>query len=121
MPVRQLAAVVGQRPKNVAASAAGVYVGLYDSDLLLQVNPANAALRWQARTGPGGVNGLAVWGDYVVTANRNANLATIHRASDVQALAKLALGVLPWGVAAADGLAYVANFGDNSVSTVDLV
>ena len=45
---------------------------------------------------------------------------TLHDATSGAQLAELTVGGLPWGVAAAQGRAYVANFGDGTVSIIDL-
>ena len=44
----------------------------------------------------------------------------MHDAATASQLGELTVGGLPWGVAAADGRAYVANFGDGTVSVIDL-
>ena len=72
------------------------------------------------QSGDGRTNGVAVSDGYVITTNRDAGTATIHRATTGERVATLPVGGLPWGVSAADGKAYVANFADGTVSVIDL-
>ena len=121
MPRTQTTLPIGAGPKSVAAGTGGFYVGLFDREQLVRTAAGGTAAIWQVDTGPGRTNGVAAWGDVVVTTNRDLGTVTLHDAISGARTATLAVGSLPWGVAAADGRAYVANFGDSSVSVIDLV
>jgi YVTN family beta-propeller protein len=120
LPRIRYTTLVGQHPKSVAASPKGFYVGLFDSSELLLADPTVGTREWLVSSGPGRTNGVATWGDYVITSNRDSGTVTLHDASTGARLAILGTGLLPWGVAASAGRAYVANFGDDTVSIVDL-
>ncbi len=120
MPQVRATVRVGPGPKNIAAGAAGFLTGLFPSSQLARIQPDGAALSWQADTGAGRTNGVAVWENVAITTQRDTGAATLHDAITGKRLAVLSVGKLPWGVAAADGRAYVANFGDNTVSIIDL-
>lgn len=111
---------IGEQPKAVAASADGVYTALYASSQLVRTDRDVAATLWQAATRPGGANGAAVWNTVALVTNRDHGSASLLDARTGATLAEIPTGSLPWGVAAAAGRAYVANFGANSVSVVDL-
>lgn len=111
---------IGEHPKGVAGGPLGFAVGLFDSSQLTLVKASTGATIWRAATGAGRTNGVAAWGDYLVTTNRDRNTVTLHAAADGALLATLAVGNLPWGVAADDGRAFVANYASNSVSIIDL-
>ncbi len=117
----QYTVAVGTHPKGVAGGSLGFYVGLFDTSELALFDGANGLQQWQQGTGLGRTNGVATWGDYVVTTNRDSGTATLHDASTGAMLAVIQVGSLPWGVAAADGRAFVANFGDGTVTIIDLV
>ena len=120
MPAVQFTKFVGQHAKGIAGSPSGFYIGLFDSSELALLNPDSGVRSWVISTGVGRTNGVAAWGDYVVTTNRDRGTATIHRASNGQILVTLGTGNLPWGVAADSGRAYIANYGSNSVTILDL-
>ncbi len=111
---------VGARPKSVAAGPLGFYTGLFDSNKLVLNDAITGAEIWRTTTADGRINGVAAWGDYVVTTNRDRGTVTLHNAANGALLATLSTGNLPWGVVAADGRAYVANFGSDTVSVIDL-
>ncbi len=120
-----LRSTVGLGPgvKSVAAAGEGVdagyYVGLFDSSELLRAD-ADGAVVWRVATGAGRTNGVAASDDVVITTNRDRGSVTLHRATTGARIATLSTGSLPWGVAAEEGRAYVANFGSSSLSIVDL-
>jgi YVTN family beta-propeller protein len=107
-------------PRGLTASGRGFYVALFESSQVALVDDTTRARVWQKTSGPGRANGIAVWGDTLVTSNRDAGSVTLQDAAGGGRSSVVATGSLPWGVAASDGLAYVANFGDNSLSVVDL-
>jgi YVTN family beta-propeller protein len=107
-------------PKGLAAGPGGFYAGLFDGSQVLRLEP-DGVQRWSVATGDGRTNGVAVWGDVLVTTNRDRNTVTLHNATSGVMLAVLPVATSPWGAAVADGLAYVANFGADSVSVIDLV
>jgi YVTN family beta-propeller protein len=120
MPRVKTTRAIGEQPKAVAASADGVYTALFASNRLVRTNHDASALLWQAATGPGGANGVAVGANVAIVTNRDRSSVTLLDARTGAALAELPVGGLPWGVAAAADRAYVANFGANSVSVIDL-
>ena len=120
MPQVRATVRVGPGPKNIAAGAAGFLTGLFPGSQLARVLPDGAGLSWQVDTGAGRTNGVAMWENVAITTNRDAGTVTLHDVFTGKRLAVLSVGKLPWGVAAADGRAYVANFGDNTVSIIDL-
>lgn len=107
-------------PRAVAASARGFYVAQFESSEITLVNAATLNRIWQTPDSPGRTNGIAVWGDTMLTSNRDRGTVTLRNAATGASTATLATGALPWGVAAADGRAYVANFEDSTVSVIDL-
>jgi len=113
--------LLGPGPKSVAAGDGYFYVGLFDLSQVAQTRAESGETVWQIKTSPGRTNGVAVWQDTVVTTNRDGGTATLHDAATGVQLAVLPAGALPWGAAATDGRAFVANFGDNTVSVLDLV
>ena len=104
----------------MAASADGFFTGLYADNQLVRTLPGGSVV-WEAATGPGGTNGVALWGKIAITTNRDRGTITLHNAISGARLRELAVGGLPWGVAAANGRGYVANFGASTVSVIDLV
>ena len=120
LPRVETAMPIGGRPKGVAGNENGFYVGLYTNNQLVRTVPGETAIAWVAPTGAGGANGVAVWDNVALTTNRDRGAITLHDATSGAQLASLAVGGLPWGVAAAQGRAYVANFGDGTVSIIDL-
>lgn len=112
--------LLGPGPRSVAAGNGSFYVGLFDPSQVARTQAESGQTIWQMGTSAGRTNGIAVWQDVVVTANRDASTVTLHDASSGAQLAVLSVGTLPWGVAATDGRAFVANFGANSVSVLDL-
>jgi YVTN family beta-propeller protein len=114
---------LGPGVKSVAAAGngvdAGYYVGVFDSSELLRVD-VDGFVVWRVATGAGRTNGVAVSSDVVITTNRDRGAVTLHRAATGARIATLSAGSLPWGVAAEEGRAYVANFGSGSLSIVDL-
>ena len=110
----------GGQPKGVTADDKGFYLGLYASNQLVRTAPDGTAIDWEMPTGVGGVNGVAVWNNIALTTNRDRGTITMHDASSGAKLGELTVGGLPWGIAAAQGRAYAANFGDGTVSVIDL-
>ena len=110
----------GSQPKAIAAGPDSLYVGLYSTSELAHIDDATGLPIWVVKSGDGRTNGVAVSDGYVITTNRDAGTATIHRATTGERVATLPVGGLPWGVSAADGKAYVANFADGTVSIIDL-
>jgi YVTN family beta-propeller protein len=107
-------------PRSIAASPRGFYVALFEASEVARLDPVTRRSVWQIPTGDGRANGIAVSGDTLVVSNRDRGTVTLHDALTGAPRATLATGALPWGMAAADGRAYVANFGDNTISVVDL-
>ncbi len=120
MPRVQTTIPIGDEPKSVAASADGFFTGLYADNQLVRTLPGGS-VAWEAATGPGGTNGVALWDKIAITTNRDRGTITLHDAISGARLRELAVGGLPWGVAAANGRGYVANFGASTVSVIDLV
>ncbi len=120
MPSVLTPVLLGPGPRSVAAGNGSFYVGLFDPSQVARTQAESGQTIWQMGTSAGRTNGIAVWQDVVVTANRDASTVTLHDASSGAQLAVLSVGTLPWGVAATDGRAFVANFGANSVSVLDL-
>ncbi len=120
MPQVQATVRAGPGPKSIAAGAAGFLTGLFPGSQLARIQSDGAALNWQVETGAGRTNGVAVWENVAITTQRDTSAVTLHDAITGKRLAVLSVGKLPWGVAAAAGRAYVANFGDNTVSIIDL-
>ena len=102
MPQPRYTIPSGNQPKAIAAGPDGLYVGLYGSSELARIDDATGILIWIVKSGDGRTNGIAVSDGYVITTNRDAGTATIHRATTGERLATLPVGGLPWG-AAADG------------------
>jgi YVTN family beta-propeller protein len=108
-------------PRGLAASDRGFVAALFESSEVASVDGRTLARTWQTGSGAGRSNGVAVWRDTVVVSNRDRGTVTLHDAQTGAQRAVLQAGALPWGVAAGDARAYVANFGDNTVSVIDLV
>ncbi len=121
MPTALPSVLLGPGPRSVTAGNGSFYVGLFDPSQVACTQAESGQTTWQIGTSAGRTNGIAVWQDVVVTTNRDTGTATLHDASSGALLAVLSVGALPWGVAATDGRAFVANFGDNTVSVLDLV
>jgi YVTN family beta-propeller protein len=102
------------------ADGTGLYVGLFESSELARIAPDGRRLVWRVATGAGRTNGVAIDQGTVVTTNRERGTISLHAASDGNLVDVLKVGGLPWGVGAAAGRAYVANFADGTVSVVDL-
>lgn len=120
MPQLLANVLLGPGPKNVAARDDSFYIGLFNSSQVARTRLTSGEPLWLAKTGAGRTNGLALWRDVLVVTNRDAGTVTLHDAMSGVPGAVLRVGSLPWGVAAADGRAFVANFGDNTVSVLDL-
>ncbi len=113
--------LLGPGPKGIAAGEDGFFVGLFNLSQVARLRLAGEGVVWLVKSGPGRTNGLAAWQNIVVATNRDEGTVTLHDAGTGVPLAILRVGALPWGVAAANGRAYVANFGDNTVAVLDLV
>ena len=77
----------GSQPKAITAGSDGLYVGLYGSSELARIDDATGLPIWIVRSGDGRTNSVAVSDGYVITTNRDAGTATIHRATTGERLA----------------------------------
>lgn len=120
MPRLVSALSVGAGPKGLAAGPDAFFAGLTQPGQLVRDTADDTGIAWQAPTGTGQPNGLAAWDDVVAVAYRDKGAVALHDAATGSRRALLNTGRLPWGLAAATGLAYVANFGADTVSVIDL-
>lgn len=109
----------GDAPKGLAADDQQVYVALYENSRLAIVDAAQGRLKSISSLASGHVNGIAVLGNRVYTANRDTARLSVSRADNGLLLKTIAVGRLPWGVSAADERVYVVNFADSAVAVID--
>ena len=105
----------------MAASGDKVYAALTNSSRLAIIRASDDVLEGTQAVGPGGVNGVAAVGDKIFTANRNAATLSVNQAGSGAFLQTIPVGNLPWGVAGVSDRVYVANFADNTVTTINPV
>ena len=110
---------LNDKPKGMAASGDKVYAALSNSSRLAIIRASDDVLEGTQAVGPGGVNGVAVVGDKVFTNNRNAATLSVNQAGSGTFLQTIPVGNLPWGVAGVSDRVYVANFADNTVTTIN--
>jgi DNA-binding beta-propeller fold protein YncE len=113
------AIALGDNPKGIGADANRVYVALNTTPSLAIIRASDNVLEAIQPVGPGGVNGVAVVGDKVFTSNRDAATLSINQAGSGQFVQAIPVGGLPWGVGGAADRVYVANFADNTVTTLN--
>ena len=106
-------------PKGMAASGDRVYAALSNSSRLAIVRASDDVLEGTQPVGPGSVNGVAVVGDKIFTNNRNAATLSVNQAGSGVFLQTIPVGNLPWGVGGVSDRVYVANFADNTVTTIN--
>ncbi|MGE5603640.1 MAG: YncE family protein, partial [Nitrososphaerales archaeon] len=124
-PPRPLGFLALDGPRALAGGPHGLYAALFDSSEVAGFTADTRVRTWQAESGAGRTNGLAIWDDTLIASNRDTGTITLHDALTGEQLALVVVGKLPWGVAAGDGpadrgAAYVANFGDGTLAIVDL-
>ena len=65
-------------PRGLTAVGPDFYVALFESSEVARLDAASHARAWQAASGPGRTNGVAAWGNTLVTSNRDAGTITLH-------------------------------------------
>lgn len=119
LPALLGALALDDAPKGMASDGNGVYAALYQQPRLALIDAATNALLAAPPLGPGGVNGVAVVGQRVYTANRNAAALSVSQVGNGQLIATIPVGTLPWGVGGLGDRVYVANFADGTVSVIN--
>ncbi|HHB89928.1 MAG TPA: DNRLRE domain-containing protein, partial [Anaerolineae bacterium] len=107
---------VGPHPKGVTAWPQGFLVGMFDDGSLAVFDGklTKVATSGQAANDVVYRNGLA----YLVHRN-SADISVVDPVAR-NVVATIPVGKLPWGAAANDERLFVANFADNTVTTIDL-
>lgn len=113
---------VGTHPKGIAVDPTTnrVFVGLFDTSSVAVINAATNSVTATWATGSTGhANGIAVDSGKVFVALRDTGSVAILDSTSGTVIANPAVGSQPYGVGAANGTAWVANFISNSVSTIN--
>ena len=119
VPVGTIPLPADDQPKGMAADAGNVYVALYHQPRLAIIDAASDALQTLQPLAPGGVNAVAAVGNRLYTSNRDSAQLSISQAGSGQLLRTLPVGALPWGVGGSGDRVFVANFADDTVTTVN--
>ncbi len=119
LPRIQQVVHVGAHPKGVAVDGETAYVGMSDASALAVADLAGGALTDTVSGSGLGSNGVAVSANRIFMAHRNSASVSIFSGSPVKWAGSLPVGLLPFGVAACGNRVYVANFGSDTVSTID--
>jgi hypothetical protein len=120
-PAGTIALPPNAQPKGMAADAERVYVALADPPRLAIIDVASDTVQALPALAPGGVNGVAVVSNRVYTANRDSAQLSISQAGSGLLLRSQPVGRLPWGVAGFGDRVFVANFADDTVTTLSTI
>ncbi|MBI5030931.1 MAG: YncE family protein [Chloroflexi bacterium] len=113
---------VGAHPKGIAVDSATnrAFVSLYDSSSVAVINSAtNSVTATWSTNNSGHANGIGMTSGKVFVALRDTNSVAILDGTSGAFIANRTVGSQPYGVGAANGYAWIANFNSNSVSVVD--
>ena len=109
-------------PKGLAVDAArqSIVVALYDSSSVAIVNAATQQVSAVWGTGNSGhANSVAAVNDSLYVAMRDTAQVVVLNANPGAPVTTLAAGNLPYGLAGGNNRVWVANYGGNSVTTLD--
>lgn len=113
---------VGAHPKGLAVDPATrrVFAGLYDTSsvAVVDANSNSKTATWSTGS-VGHANGVGYTFDRVFVSLRDTSEVAILDSTTGNLIATKTVGTLPYGVGAADGRAWVANYGGGSASVVD--
>jgi len=107
---------VGPDPKGVAAWPNGFLVGIFDDASLVIFDGAVA----KVTTSGWGMNDVVYQHGRAYLIHRNSGGVSVLSLARRQVIATIPVGALPWGAAANASRLFVANFADNTVTTIDL-
>ena len=107
---------MGPGPKGVDAWPNGFLVGIFDDASLVVFDGGLAKVRTSGR----GMNAVVYQHGRAYLVHRNSGDVSVVSLARRQVIATIPVGALPWGAAANDSRLFVANFADNTVTSIDL-
>ncbi len=122
VPTNVATIAVSARPKAIAVDPTThrAFVALFDSSAVAVLDTTrNQMLATWNTDGGGNANGIAFANGRVLVSKRNNVRLSVLDAANGSLLSNITVGRLPYGVGALGTRAWVANFQDNSVSTID--
>ncbi|MEA3337847.1 MAG: hypothetical protein U9R25_18295 [Chloroflexota bacterium] len=119
VPLRTV--MLGDQPKGIGVDPETAYVALFTYSRLALLRAADGGLLGFEDLAGGAVNGVAVAGNHVYTANRNSASLSINQTGAGTLVDAIPVGGLPWGVAGNGDRVYVVNFADSTVTVLDAI